>query len=86
MSLQKKLKVAGYDKMSLYFYDHKIKDKYADNSSKNLKELIERYKELETDLLQFDSKKRDKTSKAEFIIFEAAGHLTLLKDNKNNIH
>ena len=53
MSLQKKLKVAGYDEMSLYFHAHKNKDKYADKSSKDLKELIEQYKESETDLLQF---------------------------------
>lgn len=33
------------------------KGKYADKSSKNLKELIEQYKELGTDLLQFDFKK-----------------------------
>ena len=54
MSLQKLLKAAGYDEMSLYFHAHKNKDKYADKSSKDLKELIEQYKESETDLLQFD--------------------------------
>ena len=32
------------------------KGKYADKTSKDLKELIEQYKELETDLLQFDFK------------------------------
>ena len=61
MSLSKLLKVAGYDEMSLYFHAHKTKDKYADKSSKDLKELIEKYKESETNLLQFDSNKRDKT-------------------------
>lgn len=37
--------------MSLYFHAHKSKDKYIDKSSKDLKDLIERYKESETDLL-----------------------------------
>ena len=31
MSLQKLLKAAGYDEMSLYFHAHKNKDKYIDN-------------------------------------------------------
>lgn len=56
MSLQKLLKVADYDEMFFYF----SKNKYANKSSKYLKDLIEKYKESETDLLQFDFKKRDK--------------------------
>lgn len=83
MSLQKLLKVAGYDEMSLYFQAHKSKDKYIDKSSKDLKELIEQYKNSETELLQFDSKKRDKAREAGFIIFEVAEHLKLLKDGKS---
>ena len=79
MSLQKLLKVAGYDEMLFYF----SKDKYANKSSKDLKDLIEKYKESETDLLQFDSKKRDKAREVGFIIFEVAEHLKLLKDNKS---
>ena len=47
MSLQKLLKAAGYDEMSLYFHAHKNKDKYIDKSSKDLKELIEKYKKSE---------------------------------------
>lgn len=54
MSLQKLLKIAGYDEMLFYF----SKNKYANKSSKDLKELIEKYKESETDLLVFDSKKK----------------------------
>lgn len=79
MSLQKLLKVAGYDEMLFYFN----KDKYANKSSKDLKDLIEQYKESETDLLQFDFNKREKARKAGFIIFEVAEHLKLLKDNKS---
>ena len=83
MSLQKLLKAAGYDEMSLYFHAHKNKDKYADKSSKDLKELIEQYKESETDLLQFDFTKREKAREAGFIIFKVAEHLKLLKEGKS---
>lgn len=58
------------------------KDKYADKSSKDLKELIEQYKESETDLLQFDFTKREKAREVGFIIFKVAEHLNLLKDGK----
>lgn len=83
MSLQKLLKAAGYDEMSLYFHVHKSKDKYIDKSSKDLKEFIEKYKESEIDLLQFDSNKRDKAREAGFIIFEVTEHLKLLKEGKS---
>ena len=83
MPLQKLLKASGYDEISLYFHAHKNKDKYADKSSKDLKELIEQYKELKTDLLQFDFTKRENARKAAFIIFEVAERLNLLKDGKS---
>ena len=50
MSLQELLKVAGYDEMLFYFN----KDKYANKSTKDLKNLIEQYKKSEIDLLDFD--------------------------------
>ena len=56
------------------------KDKYANKSSKDLKDLIEQYKESETDLLQFDFNKIEKAREVGFIIFKVAEHLTLLKD------
>ena len=65
MSLQKLMKAAGYDEMSLYFHDHKNKDRYIDKSSKDLKALIEKYKKSETDLLQFDFTKRENARKEE---------------------
>ena len=83
MSLQKLLKAAGYDEMSLYFNAHKNNDKYANKSSRDLKELLEKYKESEIDLLQFDSKKRDKAREAGFIIFEVTEHLKLLKEGRS---
>ena len=54
------------------------KDKYADKSSKDLKKLIEQYKESEIDLLQFDFTKREKAREVGFIIFKVAEHLNLL--------
>ena len=54
------------------------KDKYADKSSKDLKKLIEQYKESETNLLQFDFTKREKAREVGFIIFKVAEHLNLL--------
>lgn len=83
MSLQKLLKASGYDEMSLYFHAHKNKDKYANKSSKDLKDLIEQYKESEIDLLQFDFNKIEQAIEVEFIIFDVAEHLKLLKDNKS---
>lgn len=65
--------------MLFYFSE----DKYADKSSKDLKELIEQYKESETDLLQFDFTKREKAREVGFIIFKVAEHLNLLKDGKS---
>ena len=59
------------------------KGKYANKSSKDLKDLIEQYKESETGLLQFDFNKREKAREAGFIIFEVAEHLKLLKDGKS---
>ena len=79
MSLQKLLKVAGYDEILFYF----SKDKYANKSSKALKDLIEQYKESEIDLLQFDFNKRKKAREIGFIIFEVVEHLKILKDGKS---
>ena len=58
MSLQKLLKVAGYDEMLFYF----SKDKYANKSSKDLKEMIKTYEESQRELLEFDTEKRKKDS------------------------
>ena len=59
------------------------KGKYANKSSKDLKNLIEQYKESETDLLQFYFNKREKAREAGFIIFKVAEHLKLLKECKS---
>lgn len=82
MSLQKLLKVAGYDEMLFYF----SKDKYADKSSKDLKDLIEQYKKSEIDLLNFDSEKRIKVSDARQKLFYTMEHLKIMQDNKDSLY
>lgn len=82
MSLQELLKVAGYDEMLFYF----SKDKYANKSSKDLKNLIEQYKKSELDLLNFDSNKRRKVSDARKTLFFTMEHLQRLKDNKETLY
>ena len=82
MSLQKLLKVAGYDEMLFYF----SKDKYANKSSKDLKDLIEQYKESELELLDFDNEKRKKVSDARQKLFYTMEHLKIMKDNKDSLY
>ena len=82
MSLQELLKAAGYDEMLFYF----SKDKYANKSTKDLKNLIEQYKKSEIDLLDFDSNKRKKVSDARQKLFYAIEHLQILKDNKDSLY
>ena len=82
MSLQELLKVAGYDEMLFYF----SKDKYANKSTKDLKNLIEQYKKSELDLLDFDSNKRKKVSDARQKLFYVIDHLQIMKDNKDSLY
>ena len=82
MSLQELLKAAGYDEMLFYFN----KDKYANKSTKDLKNLIEQYKKSEIDLLDFDSMKRKKVSAARQKLFYTIEHLQILKDNKDSLY
>ena len=82
MSLQELLKVAGYDEMLFYF----SKNKYANKSSKDLKDIIEQYKKSELDLLDFDSNKRKKVSDARQKLFYVIEHLQIMKDNKDSLY
>lgn len=86
MSLQKLLKTAGYDEMSLYFNKNKLKDRYYDKSSKDLKELVEQYKKSEIDLLDFDSEKRRKISDARQKLFYTMEHLKIMQNNKDSLY
>ena len=82
MSLQKLLKVAGYDEMLFYF----SKDKYANKSSKNLKEMIKNYEDSQIELLDFDTEKRKKVSDARQKLFYTIEHLQIMKDNKDSLY
>ena len=82
MSLQKLLKVAGYDEMLFYF----SKDKYANKSSKDLKEMIKNYEESQRKLLDFDTEKRKKVSEARQKLFYTIEHLQIMKDNKDSLY
>lgn len=68
LSLTNLLKVAGYDE----FLDYLSLDKYKNKSTKDLKEMIEKYKELELGLLDFDAQKRKK-------VFELQGYINNVK-------
>ena len=82
MSLQKLLKVAGYDEMLFYF----SKDKYANKSSKDLKEMIKTYEESQRELLEFDTEKRKKVSDARQKLFYTIEQLQIMKDNKDSLY
>ena len=82
MSLHELLKVAGYDEMLFYF----SKNKYANKSSKDLKDIIEQYKKSELDLLDFDSNKRKKVSDARQKLFNTIEHLQIMRDNKDSLY
>ena len=82
MSLQKLLKVAGYDEMLFYF----SKDKYANKSSKDLKDLIKQYEDSQIELLDFDTEKRKVVSDARQKLFYTIEHLQIMKDNKDSLY
>lgn len=68
LSLTNLLKVAGYDE----FLGYLSLDKYKNKSTKDLKEMIEKYKESELDLLDFDAQKIKK-------IFELQDYINNVK-------
>ncbi|MEG1495262.1 MAG: helix-turn-helix transcriptional regulator [Bacilli bacterium] len=80
LSLQKLLKVAGYDE----FLDFLSLDKFKNKPTKDLKELVEQYKKSELDLLDFDSKKRNEVRKTRFKMFDLKKNLVKIKENKND--
>jgi len=82
LSLEKLLKVAGYDE----FLGYLSLDKYKNKSTKDLKDLIEKYKKSELDLLEFDNQKRKKTSSARQTLFNTMEHLKIMKDNKDSLY
>lgn len=82
LSLINLLKVAGYDE----FLDYLSLDKYKNKSTKDLKEMIEKYKESELDLLDFDAQKRKKVRNARQKLFYTMEHLEIMKKNKEGLY
>ena len=82
LSLTNLLKVAGYDE----FLDYLSLDKYKNKSTKDLKEMIEKYKESELDLLDFDAQKIKKVKKARQHLFYTIHHLKIMKENKDSLY
>ena len=76
------LKVAGYDE----FLDFLSLDKYKNKSTKDLKEMIEKYKESELALLDFDAQKRKKVRKARQQLFNTMEHLKIMQENKDSLY
>ena len=74
LSFTKLLKVAGYDE----FLDFLSLDKYKNKSTKDLKEIIEKYKKSELDLLDFDAQKRKKVKNARQKLFYTIEHLEIM--------
>lgn len=79
LSLTNLLKVAGYDE----FLDYLSLDKYKNKSTKDLKEMIEKYKKSELD---FDVQKRKKVKKARQKLFYTMEHLKIMQENKDSLY
>ena len=82
VSLTNLLKVAGYDE----FLDYLSFDEYKNKSTKDLKEMIEKYKKSELDLLDFDAQKRKKVKKARKQLFNIIEHLKIMQENKDSLY
>lgn len=82
LSLVKLLNFAGYDE----FLDFLSLDNYKNKFTNDLKEMIEKYKESELDLLDFDEQKRKKTSNARQKLFYTMEHLEIMQKNKDSLY
>lgn len=82
LSLAILLKVAGYDE----FLDFLSLDKYKNKSTKDLKEIIEKYKKSELDLLDFDVQKRKKVRKVRQQLFNTMEHLRIMQENIDSLY
>ena len=79
LSLTNLLKVAGYDE----FLDYLSLDKYKNKSTKDLKEMIEKYKKSELDLLDSDAQKIRNARQKLFYTIE---HLKIMQKNKESLY
>lgn len=76
LSLEKLLKVAGYDE----FLDFLSTDKFKNKSSKDLKDKIEEYQESENDILRFDNEKVKAIRDASTKLYMTQEHLKIMND------
>lgn len=82
LSLDLMLKESGYgESFSIYGID-----KYKNKSTKDLKEMIEKHKQSELDLLDFDAQKRKKARKARQKLFYTMEHLEIMQKNKESLY
>ncbi len=82
LSLINLLKSAGYNE----FLDYLSLDKYKNKSTKDLKEMIEKYKKAELDLLDFDAQKIKKVKNARQKLFYTMEYLEIMHENKNSLY
>ena len=82
LSLERLLKVSGYNDVLGYFGV----DKYKNKSTKDLKEMIEKHNQSELDLLDFDAQKRKKVRNARQKLFFTMEHLDIMQKNKDSIY
>ena len=82
LSLDLMLKESGYgESFSIYGID-----KYKNNSTKDLKKLIDEYKKSELKLLEFDKQKRDTVKKIRKNMFTTIRYMKKIQTNKENIY
>lgn len=82
LSLERLLKVSGYNDVLEYFGV----DKYKNKSTKDLKDMIEKHKQSELDLLDFDAQKRKKVRNARQKLFFTMEHLDIMQKNKDSLY
>ena len=61
-------------------------DKYKNKSTKDLKDMIEKHKQSELDLLDFDAQKRKKVRNARQKLFYTMEHLEIMQKNKESLY
>ena len=79
LSLTELLRVAGYNDL----IDYLSMDKYKNKSTKDLMDMIEKYKKSELELLDFDNQKRKTASKVRAKLFETKEKLNIEKTEEN---
>ena len=79
LSLTELLRLAGYNDL----IDYLSMDKYKNKSTKDLMDMIEKYKKSELELLDFDNQKRKTASKVRAKLFETKEKLNIEKTEEN---